>query len=161
MAGLVLFTDGSVLHLPVRPPRAEDAKLPPFGPAETPTPLALTRLGTPKLRETVERDLVTGRTTLATDEDDGGARHEAIGLEVRHAKTERFEVLDRDPLSARVEIAHTHMVGRGDWRVSTKTSTTVTAGATEFTIHARLDAFEGDKRVVTRNWDRRHRRDEV
>jgi hypothetical protein len=37
----------------------------------------------------------------------------------------------------------------------------VTAGATEFTIHARLDAFEGDKRVVTRNWDRRHRRDEV
>ena len=161
MAGLVLYTDGSVLHLPVRRPRPEDASLPLFGPAETPAPLAVTRLGTPELHETVERDLVLGKTIFTTNEDDGGARHEAIGLEVRHAKTERFEVLDWDPLSARVEIAHTHTVGRGDWRVSTKTSTTVTASATEFAIHARLDAFEGDKRLVTRNWDRRHRRDEV
>jgi hypothetical protein len=161
MAGLVLFTERSVLHLPVRAPRAEDAKLPAFAPAETPTPLVVTRLATPKMQETVVRDLVTGRTTFTTDEDDGGARHEAIGLEVHHAKTERFEILDSDPLSARVEITHTHTVGRGDWKVSTTTATTLTATATEFIIHARLDAFEGGKRVVTRNWDRRHRRDEV
>ena len=160
-AGLVLFTEGSVLHLPVRKPRTEDAKLPPFVPAETPAPLAVTRLGTRKVHETVERDLVTGRTTFTTDEDDGGLRHEAIGLEVRHAKTERFDILDTDPLSARVEIIHTHTVGRGDWRAITKTATTLTATATEFIIHARLDAFEGGNRVVARNWERRHRRDEV
>jgi hypothetical protein len=109
----------------------------------------------------VERDLVSGKTTFTTEEDDGGVRHETFGLEVRHAKTERFDIVDSDPLSARVEIVHTHTVGRGDWQVSTKTATTLTATAKEFVIHARLDAFEGGKRVVARNWDRRHRRDEV
>jgi putative CocE/NonD family hydrolase len=161
MAGLVIATEGSVLHLPVRTPRTEDDALPPFQPPEAPAPWPVTKLGAPKLRETVERDLVAGRTTFATEEDDGGVRHDAIGLDVRHAKTERFDILDSDPLSARVEIVHSHTVGRGDWQVSTKTATTLTATKTEFLIQARLDAFEAGKRVVTRNWDRRHRRDEV
>jgi hypothetical protein len=161
MAGLVLFTEGSLLRLPVRPYRAEDAALPPFPPAETPTPLSVTPLGTPNLHETVQRDLVTGRTTFTSSEDDGGERYEAIDLEVHHMKTERFEILDSDPLSAKVEIAHSHRIRRGDWEVRTETATTLSATAEEFVIHARLDAFEGEKRMFARNWDRRHRRDEV
>jgi putative CocE/NonD family hydrolase len=161
MAGLVLFTERSRVQLPVRAPRTEDAMLAPFAPPEAPTPLAVTRLGTPTSRETVERDLVTGKTTFTTEEDDGGIRHETIGLEVRHRKTERFQILDSDPLSARAEIIHAHEVGRGAWRVSTKTATTLTVTGEEFIIQASLDAFEGEKRVVSRNWDRRHRRDEV
>ena len=160
-AGLTLFTEGSRVQLPVRAPRTEDVMLAPFAPPEAPTPLAVTHLGTPTSSETVARDLVTGKTTFTTEEDDGGIRHDAIGLEVRHRKTERFQILDSDPLSARVEITHAHEVGRGAWRVSTKTATTLTVTADEFIIQASLDAFEGEKRVVSRNWDRRHRRDEV
>jgi len=160
-AGLVLATENSVLHLPVRAPRSEDADLAPFAAPETPTPHEVTRLGTPKVGESVERDLVTGKTTFTTDEDDGGVRHEALGLEVRHAKTERFQILDSDPLSAHAEIVHEHRVGRGDWGIRTRTTTTLSVTAEEFVIHASLDAFEGERRVISRNWDRRHRRDQV
>jgi predicted acyl esterase len=161
MAGLVLLTEGSQVHLPVRPLRAEDAALPAFAPPEASPPLALTQLGTPKMSETVERDLITGKTTFTTEEDDGGQRHEAIGLEVRHTKIERFQIVDSDPLSARVEIVHSHSVGRGAWRIRTETTTNLSVSAEAYVIHASLDAYENGRRVASRNWDRRHRRDQV
>jgi hypothetical protein len=147
--------------LPVRPPRAEDQALPAFAPPEASPPLALTQLGTPQMSETVERDLITGKTTFTTEEDDGGQRHEAIGLEVRHTKIERFQIVDSDPLSARVEIVHSHSVGRGAWRIGTEATTNLSVTAKEFVIHASLDAYENGRRVASRNWDRRHRRDQV
>jgi uncharacterized protein len=35
------------------------------------------------------------------------------------------------------------------------------ATPSEFIVHARLDAYEGDKRILSRNWNVRHKRDMV
>ena len=42
----------------------------------------------------------------------------------------------------------------GGWHVRTVTRTVLTSTATDFCLHAELDAFEGDRRVVSLNWDR-------
>jgi hypothetical protein len=60
-----------------------------------------------------------------------------------------------------VSFTSTHLVGRGDWRTKAVTHTEMRATPTEFVVHARLDAYEGDKRVLSRNWNVRHKRDMV
>jgi len=50
---------------------------------------------------------------------------------------------------------------RGDWSVRTTTRTVLTADTSNFYIHAELDAYEGDKRIYSRNWDRTIPRDGV
>jgi len=156
-----LFTGASRLVLPVRPPRPEDADLPAFPPAEVPQMLETSTLRPGHVKETVERDLVSGETIFTTDEDSGLVRLDHIGIDVDHQKLERFSIRDGDPLSARAEISHKHAIKRGDWHVRTETRTTMTATATEFLVNASLDAFEADKRVFSRKWALRHRRDMV
>jgi hypothetical protein len=53
----------------------------------------------------------------------------------------------------------TKEMGRGDWRVSTRTRIVMTATASEFRLTAELDAWEGDERVYSRNWDETISRD--
>ena len=49
--------------------------------------------------------------------------------------------------------------GRGDWRVRTETRTRMRATAEHFLIDAELDAYEGERRVFSRNWHARIPRD--
>jgi hypothetical protein len=44
-------------------------------------------------------------------------------------------------------------VQRGKWQVKTVTRTVLTSDAASFYLRAELDAYEGDKRVYSDNWD--------
>ena len=50
---------------------------------------------------------------------------------------------------------------RGDWHVRTVTRTVLTSTSTSFQLDAELDAWEGDRRVFSRNWSRTIPRDLV
>jgi hypothetical protein len=158
---LTLFCGASRIELPVRSARPEDAALAPFRAAETPEPMKTTVHRAPTLAETVTRDLVSGETVFRTEEDGGSYTIDHIGMRLEHSKREIFSISETDPGSARAEIAYTHAMQRGDWRVRTETHTAMTATAREFVLHARLDAFESDRRVFSRNWNVRRRRDLV
>jgi len=160
-ATVTLFTGGSRMTLPVRDPRAEDAKLAPFGVPEATPPLKTTVLRPGKAGDRIERDLVTGEQVFITEENDDVRIIEHIVMQVEHRKLERFTIREDDPLSALAETQHVHIAGRGDWEVKTVTKTRLSATATEFLLHASLDAYEGDRRVLSRNWDVRRPRDEV
>jgi hypothetical protein len=41
---------------------------------------------------------------------------------------------------------------RGDWRIRTETGTELRCTTTDFVLTATLDAYEGEARVLTRNW---------
>jgi hypothetical protein len=158
---LTLYAGASDLQLPVRPPRPEDADLPPFPPPETSPPLAMTEHRPERVREVVTHDLVTGESCLVADEDHGRYTIEPIGLDCDHTKKEVFRIQEDDPASATVDIAYTRRIERGDWRTRTETRTVMRATATEFIVDATLDAYEGDTRLVSRNWHVRHGRDMV
>src|SRR3546814_2445935 len=81
-------------------------------------------------------------------------RMDGIDWEVESYSTERYRLVEGDPLSASAEVTWTWMFQRGDWSVSTQTRTLVTCSETDFIVTATVDAFEGDARVFSRNFNK-------
>ncbi|MER9977184.1 CocE/NonD family hydrolase [Mesorhizobium sp. M0085] len=154
-----VIAGASKLELPTRAPRPEDEHLKPFLPAESAPLEQATIHRNFSTRETTTRDLVTGETTYVLARDYGSNTIERTGLGMEGGKLETFRIGEDDPLTATVEIENWHRQGRGDWQVHARSLTSFRATETEFIIEARLDAFEGDKRIVSRNWDLRKKRD--
>jgi putative CocE/NonD family hydrolase len=156
---LKIFTGASRLELPVREPRAEDAKLHPFAASEGAEPLAKTYHRPSKGRRWIERDIGAGTSTYCIEEDMGRATIGHIGLETDFVQRESYRIRDDDPLSAEIEIVYSIAIGRGDWKTRSETRTVMRADKTHFIIEASLDAYEGDKQLVSRRWGERIPRD--
>ncbi|MEZ5640325.1 MAG: hypothetical protein R3E92_24625, partial [Burkholderiaceae bacterium] len=60
--------------------------------------------------------------------------------------------------SARQECHWTEERARGDWKVRTETWSAMTASKTHWHVTGRLEAYEGDTLVFSRDWDRKIRR---
>jgi hypothetical protein len=158
---LSLFTGASTLILPSRKPRPEDAKLRPFGDPESAEPLVKTYHRPAVGRRWVERDIGAGTTTYRIEEDMGNFTIEHLGLETDFVQSEAYRIKDDDPLSAEIDIRYTISIGRGDWQTRSETRTTMRADKTHFMLEGFLDAFEGDKQLVSRHWNERIPRDLV
>jgi uncharacterized protein len=156
---LTIFTGASRLELPVREPRAEDRKLRPFSESEGAEPLAKTYHRPSKGRRWIERDVGAGISTYWIEEDMGRYTIDHIGLETDFVQREAYRIRDEDPLSAEVEITYSIAIGRGDWQTRTETRTVMRADKTHFLIEASLDAYEGETKLLTRQWDERIPRD--
>ncbi|MFW6041679.1 MAG: peptidase S15, partial [Guyparkeria sp.] len=74
-------------------------------------------------------------------------------LEMQRKALEWYSYRGYDYLSPKGETLWERGYRRGDWSVRTVTRTKLTATRTHFVIHAELDAWEGDKRVYSDNWD--------
>ncbi len=86
---------------------------------------------------------------------------EDIDLDVARAAEERSHCSAADFESVSGETVWRMGFRRGDWEVRTLTRTVLTCTDTEFLLHAELDAFEGERRVLSRNWQRAIPRDHV
>lgn len=150
---LTVFDKGSALLLPVRRPREEDAELARFGEAEAAPTLPSTQLEPAHHNWYVHRDLAEDVSTLEVVNDSGTVRLEDSGLEVTTRAVERYRSRDDDFDSVSGESVWERALKRGDWEVSTVTRTVQTSTATEFLLHATLDAYEGERRVYSRTWD--------
>ncbi len=146
-----LTVHAATLILPERPPDPADADLEPFAaPAQAP-PLAVERRGGFPSTRIVERDLASGRTRVVYHADWGSHRLlPAAGLECEDWNTDTFEIVDGDPLSARVTCEWEVAVGRGDWRTRIRTWSELTADRDAFHVVNRLRAYEGDELVFDR-----------
>jgi len=158
---LTVFTGKSSLTLPSRTPRAEDAKLRPFGDPESAEPLVKIYHRPAVGRRWVERDIGAGTTTYRIEEDMGNFTIEHLGLETDFIQSEAYRIKDDDPLSSEIDIRYTISIGRGDWRTRSETRTVMRADKTHFMLEGFLDAFEGDKKLVSRRWNERIPRDLV
>jgi hypothetical protein len=153
VARVTVFTAGSRLSLPVRAPRPEeDAVLRPFPPAEAAPPEARTTLRPGRLERTFGYDVATDTMTYTSLGDSGVQRIDAIGLELEEIARKVYKIRSDDPLSADNLIHWTMRRGRGDWRVRTETRTRMRVTRDHFLIDAELDAYEGERRVFSRNW---------
>jgi len=144
----------SRLRLPERRGHPGDDALPPFLPAETAAPLALTHLRLPQTSKTICSDLVAGTTEYRIEDDSGRVRHDGSGMEVDDRVVERYTVRDGSPLSMKVHIERAIELQREAWRARVETTSVMTADATHFHVSTHLDAYEGDTRVFTSSWTR-------
>ncbi len=154
-ARLTVFTRNSYLHLPVRPPRAEDASLASLGTPQMAPPPATTLIAPHRREWTVRQNLGTNRVALEVTNDDPTFRLDDINLTVGRSARETYSYHNNDYATVRGFVEQTRSFKRGDWEVQTVTRTTLSALEDEFLVRATLDAYEGDARVFAKSWDER------
>ena len=149
---LTVYPTNSRIHVPVRQRRGEPEVG--FAPPETAPPLETTTIEARQGVWRVIRDLGTNSTTLEVVKDAGEYRIDDLDLTVAHRAVERYTVVGSDTSSAQGTTTWERSLERGDWRVRTVTTTTLTCDPDDFHLHATLDAYEGDRRVHAANWSR-------
>jgi len=159
--GLTLYPGSSLLSLPVRPPSADDAELRPFEPAEGAAPSASRMLTPGQHTWRVIRDLETDVSTLEVINDNGTRELAGPQLTDSVKALEWYSYRGDELDSPRGETLWERALVRGDWSVRTRTRTVLTCDSECFYLRAELDAWEGDQRVYSRNWDSCIRRDLV
>ena len=100
----------------------------------------------------VTRDLADYVSALEVVKDLGVVRIDGIDLELTRRADERYSWVADDVGSVRGEVTWTMRFARGEWAVETRTRTVLTSTATDFRLHAQLDAYEGDERVFAHSW---------
>jgi hypothetical protein len=85
----------------------------------------------------------------------GRNRYDEIDLIAEARSTERYRIVEGDPLSCTAEVAWTWLFERGDWKIRTETRTQVTCTRREFIVTARLEGYEGGQRVFERDFEER------
>jgi hypothetical protein len=158
---LTVHLGESRLVLPERPPRAEDAEVPPFAEPEGAPPLPKTLIQPTRQHWTVQRDLANDVNVLEVLNDEGTFRLDDIGLEVANQVTERYTYTNEDYASLRGWVEWNRTMRRDDWRVQIITRTLLTSDATHFRVRATLDAYENDSRIFAKSWDEAIPRDLV
>ncbi|MCT2584323.1 CocE/NonD family hydrolase [Actinophytocola gossypii] len=159
---LSVHTAGSFLELPIRPVAAPDeVSLRPFDEPEGTRPLATTVLEQGDYRWDVGRSMITYDSALDVVKDTGVVRYEDTGTEIRKDVRERYSWTADDYSSVRGETEWVMTFARGDWATRIETRQVLTCTPTDFHLHARLDAFEGQTRVRSRNWTMTFPRDHL
>jgi uncharacterized protein len=149
---LEVFAGSTNLALPVRPLNEAEEPPRPFDEPEGHEPIPATQIEPGDHRWTVTRDLIGYQSALEVVKDLGVVRFDEIDLEVRRRADERYTCVADDFDSICGETTWVMGFRRGDWVVRTVTHTVLTSTATDFYVEARLDAYEGERRVVSRNW---------
>jgi hypothetical protein len=146
-------TGTSVLELPERPPRPENASLTPLPPAEMSPPPEVRVIEPKASGRIVRRDVLAGETTVKATENMGRFVMTKIGLEVGFWGGEEISIEDDDPLSARTVMWRTSEYARDGWRTRIEARTTCAATKTDVLLKGELDAYEGERDVASKRWD--------
>lgn len=155
---LKIHTAGCRLTLPTRTPRRESVCFPDPEMTASGKKRQL-RKGHHDWR--VIRELDRDNSRLEVINDNGRYYLEDVDLTIEHCVSEWYSYRADDFGSARGETLATRSYHRGDWRVKTVTRTLLTCDQTNFYLDAELDAYEGERRVYSRNWNRVIRRNLV
>ena len=150
---LTVHTAASCIDIPVRKRRREQA--PAFAPAEAATPVQRVQHSKPRNQRLLSRDQATGETRLDIVDDFGRSTIAEHGLTLWACGRESYRILPHDPLSARQECHWTEERERGDWKVRTETYSAMTASKTHWHVTGRLEAYENDVLVWSRDWDQK------
>ncbi len=158
---LTLFNENSTISVPVREPRDEDRLLTPFDEPRGAPPMRKRVDKAPHRNWLVHHDLARDEATLEVINDAGTYTLDDHGLTISSKAHELYSSIGDDIDKIRAETSWERSISRGDWRISTITRTVLTSTPEYFRIAAMLDAYEGDQRVFSRDWDETIARDLV
>jgi len=156
-AALTLHIPGSSLNLPVPLARLANQAMDP-APKALQSNLDILRAPS-HCRVTEQQE--AGLTLLRSEDDLGRFRNRQSGLETESKVQHLHWINPDDPLSAKTEARWAFATGRGDWQISTRSWTRMTADGQAFNLSAGLEAFEGDELIFERTWEEIVERDHV
>ena len=148
---LTVHTGSSILEVPIRRPVSGEQ------PPVFAEPVAAPAQQTEQLREPVHTRQITtnpatGEVKLEILDDFGKARDAVHGLTTGTLAREVHTIMPDDPLSARMQTHWTEELERQDWRIRTETYSAMTADAEAFLLTARIEAYENDELVFSRDF---------
>ncbi|NDV53027.1 CocE/NonD family hydrolase [Salipiger sp. PrR003] len=144
-------TAASRLVLPLR--AATDAPEPrDLGTPEGAAPMERDVLAAGRSDWVVSEDLATGETVVRITDDDGRIRIADNGLTTGACGVETYSFSGTDWRSFKGHVVWDLDMSRGDWRMSSRTETEMTATATHFVIKAKLVAKEGETIAHEQEW---------
>jgi len=149
---LRLYPTNSLLQLPVK--IAEGTTDISFAEAAGAEPTTqLTVLKKPQQKWEVVRDLAVDQSTLRVLVNGGRRRLEEIDLTINDATEEKYSIINDSLETVRGETFNFTELERKDWKIRTETHTVLTSDKEHFYVHAKLDAYEGEARVFSKNWN--------
>lgn len=162
LATLTVDLGETALHLPVRPPRAEDAALRAFDPPEiAPQCPVIDHPVAPAHPRRVTRDLLSGRITV--DFPRWCYDHEFPDIGIRQASEghARYEIIEGDPLSAVMETAYRVAQTRADGVFTHESRSRMTCDARSFHIWAETVITENGQQIARKEWHEEIARDHL
>ncbi len=100
----------------------------------------------------IEQDVKTGMVSVIIEDDMGRFRDRATGLVSDSTCRERWQIHPEDPLCAKADIWWEQITERDGWRSRTVAETAMWSDVEKFTVVARVEAFEGKRKIFTREW---------
>jgi uncharacterized protein len=149
---LTLYAGASELHLPIRKIRSLEAPVS-FAEAEGATPVELKHVKPAANKREVTVDPKTGETRLEIVDDFGTQLIKDLDLTIWGAGRESYSILPDNPLSAKMETHWTEARKRGSWEARTETYGRLTATKTHWIVWGKIEAFEGKKKVFTKEFN--------
>ncbi|NNK96073.1 MAG: CocE/NonD family hydrolase [Desulfobacterales bacterium] len=150
---LLVYTGKSKLFLPVRKLRIEDDTLHSLEPPEAAPPMRVEIITPERHQWNVIRDLAKDMSTLEVVNDKGKQYIKEIDLTISRCAKEWYSYHGDDFNSVKGETLWERSFSRGSWSIRTVTRTVLSSSKQLFLLRAELDAYEGDKRVFSKNWD--------
>ncbi|MEM6940429.1 MAG: CocE/NonD family hydrolase [Pseudomonadota bacterium] len=108
-----------------------------------------------------ETDMVTGQVSLIIEDDFGKRQDLDHGLISGSIARERWSIHPNDPLCARGSCHWTTELERDNLRLRTETYSSMTSDETQFHLTARLEAYENDTCIYSRDMEERVARDHL
>ncbi len=144
-----IISEGT-LDLPVRPVAGGDERDFPE-PVGAP-PLPVKRHGEGHEFKRIETDVATGETRIVISGNVPPTEDMTHGLITGNSVEEVWSISRDNPASARVDMVWTREMARGDWKVSTRLTTTMTGDADQFHVKQKLTAYEGETCLFERDF---------
>ena len=144
-----LTLQSGAIALPQRPTTGGDEVA--FLPPEAADPWETEELRPENHIRRQETDMVTGIQSLVIEDDFGKVRDVDHGLITGSVARERWDIHPDDPLSARGSCDWEDTLERDDIRLRTRTRCEMWSDATTFYLTAKVEAWENDALVFTRD----------
>ncbi|MCA1775497.1 MAG: CocE/NonD family hydrolase [Loktanella sp.] len=149
---LTVDTAKSQLVLPVR--KATDDPSPrDLGTPKGAAPMEAETLSPAHADWVVTESLATGETRITITDDSGRIRIADNGISTGAVGVETYSFTGTDWRSFKGHVVWDVEMSRGDWQMTSRTETEMTATATHFIVKAHLAAKEGDRIAHEQNWD--------
>jgi hypothetical protein len=147
------------LELPVRPRKADDARIE-FEPPASAQLAPVERIAPSRLQRRFELDLLhdTARFTTVGEGGlfgEGVLRFTDIDTTISHSLNRTLDIAAYDASSAKSRIDQTYEMGREGWAIRIETVTEMTSDASHYNMSGRVRVFENGALFAERHYDER------
>lgn len=154
---LTVYAGPSELALPVRKKYVAERQVA-WSEPEGAKPVDLKSVKPSSNKREVTVDPKTGETRMSIVDEFGTQVINPLKLTIWGTGRENYTIMPDDPLSAKMETHWTEGRKRGRWEVRTETYGRLTCTKTHWVVWGKIDAFEGQKKVFTKEFNEKIKR---